>query len=89
MITKMTNEDAKKYLAEQRAVSRRRATAGSAIVPLGTKTRWGKVEGVQSKDGERYYFLVDSFKNTAYMPADVVEKDYLPNDMNQFHRRKL
>ena len=63
-----------------RALSRKSESTGSAIVPLGTKTRWGKVEGVQLKDGERYYFLVDSFKNTAYMPADVVEKDYLPND---------
>lgn len=46
------------------------------IVPLGTKLKWGTVEGVQSMGGERYYFIVCNKTGTTYLPADVVEAEY-------------
>jgi hypothetical protein len=46
------------------------------IVPLGTKLKSGKVEGVQSSGGERYYFLISETGCVAYMPADVIEREY-------------
>ncbi len=42
------------------------------ILPLGTKTNFGKVVGISYKD-ERYYFLLH--KGTiSLMPADAVKK---------------
>jgi hypothetical protein len=49
------------------------------IVPLGTKLRSGKVEGVQSCGGERYYFLISETGCVAYMPASVIEHEYSNN----------
>jgi hypothetical protein len=48
---------------------------GSAPVPLGlgTRTPWGKVALIQSRQGERYYMLTKGRQQVAYMPAVVVE----------------
>lgn len=50
------------------------AEAVGTMVPLGAKTKWGKVGGVFSIQGERYYGLVDWHGVVSLMPADVVEK---------------
>ena len=60
-----------------------KGTLDSEIASLGTKTRYGKVQGVQMMHNERYYFLVDSFGNVAYMPATLIEKEYPPNAPKQ------
>ena len=50
------------------------------IVPMGSKTRHGTVEGVQFMNGERYYFLMNK-GSVAYLPAYVVERDFF--DINE------
>ena len=44
------------------------------IVPLGTVLPCGTVAGVQSMQGERYYFTTG--ERGGYLPADIVEKQY-------------
>jgi hypothetical protein len=43
-----------------------------SMIPLGTKTRWGKVVAIAALNGERYYFLT-SGESVAMLPADLVE----------------
>ncbi len=42
-------------------------------MPLGSRTRWGKIASVAILSGERYYFMVDKHWKVAMMPAMVVE----------------
>ncbi len=46
---------------------------GRPIMPLGSRTRWGKIASVAILSGERYYFMVDKHGEVAMMPAMVVE----------------
>lgn len=54
---------------------------GTPTVPIGTKTRWGKVSMIkritEADLSERYYWMVDG-NSVAMMPADVVEPSLLP-----------
>lgn len=43
------------------------------LIPMGTKTKWGKVVGVRCEAGERYYFILEKGNITTFFPADVVE----------------
>lgn len=47
-------------------------TQGASIVPLGTKTTWGKVAGVTNQGGERYYMMTKGL-GVALMPAALIE----------------
>ena len=44
-----------------------------AILPLGTKTEWGKIEMVGITGGERYYWMIDKYKCISMIPAFIVE----------------
>ena len=44
------------------------------IIPIGTKTKWGKIAAIRTIEGERYYFMVDKDGGVAMMPANVVEE---------------
>ena len=41
-------------------------------LPLGTSTKWGRIEAVCWK-GERYYMILNFQGDVALMPANVVE----------------
>lgn len=41
-------------------------------LPLGTDTRWGKVEMVGWTGGERYYWMLDAGGGVAMIPGFVV-----------------
>ena len=47
--------------------------APSRLIPLGTLTDFGTVEGIHSRNGERSYFLVDEYGVVTLMPADMLE----------------
>ena len=48
------------------------------IIPLGTKTKWGKIAAVGFRDGERYYMMIDKHGSVALMPAEAVEESVQP-----------
>lgn len=43
-------------------------------LPLGTKTKYGTIEGIHSKAGERSYFIVDAHGVVTLIPAELLEK---------------
>jgi hypothetical protein len=45
------------------------------ILPLGTETKWGKIEMVGITGGERYYWMIDKHKVVSMIPALIVEED--------------
>ena len=44
------------------------------VIALGAETRWGRVEAVGCREGERYYMVEDRAGVVALMPAVVVEE---------------
>ena len=42
-------------------------------LPIGRKTKWGKISAIGIVSGERYYWTVDKYGGVAMMPADAVE----------------
>ena len=50
------------------------------IVPIETKTKWGKISAILMKEGERYYMLLDKKGVVSLLPADVVENGYLEEE---------
>jgi hypothetical protein len=42
-------------------------------IPIGTKTKWGKIQAITFSKGERYYMMVGRYGDVALMHADVVE----------------
>jgi hypothetical protein len=46
--------------------------SADGMLPIGTKTPWGKIVAVALLSGERYYFMVKG-SDVAMMPADAVE----------------
>lgn len=38
------------------------------LIPIGTKTKIGKVSAVANIGGERYYFMIDKFGTVSMMP---------------------
>ena len=43
------------------------------MLRLGTMTRWGKVQAVGFRDGERWYMMIDKHGVVSLMPGPVVE----------------
>lgn len=43
------------------------------FLPLGTRTRWGSVDGIGIVGGERYYWILDKHGIVSMMPACAVE----------------
>lgn len=41
-------------------------------LPLGTETKWGDIQAIHSKDGERSYMMTRDGV-VSLMPADIVE----------------
>ncbi len=41
-------------------------------LPIGTKTKWGKIEAIGWTGGERYYWMIGA-NGVAMMPAFIVE----------------
>ena len=44
----------------------------NSILPLGTKTQWGKIVMIRWV-GERYYWMIDKYGVISMMPADMME----------------
>ena len=42
-------------------------------IPLGTKTKWGKIGAVGTTIGERYYWMVDKTGGVSMIPASTLE----------------
>lgn len=38
------------------------------IYNIGTKTKFGIIQGIQFREDERYYFIVDKKHTVSYMP---------------------
>lgn len=45
------------------------------IIPLGTKTKFGKVAAVGMKEGERFYMFIDRIGVTL-IPAEIAEMEH-------------
>lgn len=45
------------------------------MLKIGTDTKYGRVAGVRTKDGERYYMLLTFDGVVSLMPADVIEAE--------------
>lgn len=44
------------------------------LLPLGTRTPWGKIGAITNQGGERYYMMSkNKGRDVALMPADLVE----------------
>ena len=46
---------------------------GNVLLPLGTKTEYGKIEMIGFVGGERYYWMVDRFGCVSMIPAFMLE----------------
>lgn len=49
------------------------------MLPIGQKTKWGKIAMIRTIEGERYYFMIDKSGCVAMMPSDVVEPKIIPS----------
>lgn len=68
---------------EQDSASEEKSEAAKSlpsILPLGTRTPWGRIGAVTNRGGERFYMMSKSKgAEVALMPADIVE--YAVTDM--------
>lgn len=54
-------------------------SAPKAPLRLGTKTRYGEIAAVGTRNGERFYMMIDKHKSVTLMPGDLsIINDALP-----------
>ena len=44
-------------------------------LPLGTETKYGRIEMIGTTGGERYYWMIDKKGTVSMIPASVVEAE--------------